>query len=339
LRRSREAFDALELRARVLRDVSKPDPSTTILGRPSALPLVLAPTGFTRMVHHEGERAVAASAAAAGIPYALSTVGTTSVEDLAASVTGSRLWFQLYVWQDRPRSQELVDRAAAAGYEALVLTVDVPVQGARMRDVRNGMTIPPTLTARSLLDFARHPAWWGNLLTTEPLSFASFSSGPEALHEIIGSMFDPAMTIEDVAWLRAAWPRALVVKGVQTVDDARILADAGVDAIVLSNHGGRQLDQARPPVRLLPEVVDAVGDRIEVMVDSGIRTGTHIAAAVALGARACLVGRAYLYGLMAAGGPGVDRSIAVLADELVRTMQLLGAPTITDLTRDLVAVP
>ena len=324
----------MEFRPRVLRDVSDVDTSTTLLGRPSALPLVFAPTGFTRMMHTEGEPAVARVAARTGIPYALSTMGTTSVEDLAAAAPGGRLWFQLYLWRDREASRDLVARAREAGYEALVLTVDTPVPGARLRDVRNGLTIPPSLSMRTFAEGALHPSWWFDLLTTPPLEFASLNRFDGTVAELVGGMFDPATTLSDLPWLRSLWPGSLVVKGVQHVDDARAVVDAGADAVVVSNHGGRQLDRAPTPLESLADVVDAVGDRAEVYVDGGILSGGDLVAAVALGARAGMVGRAYLYGLMAGGERGVQRAADILQAEVRTTMALLGVTRVEDLTRD-----
>jgi L-lactate dehydrogenase (cytochrome) len=315
----------------VLRDVSAVDTSTTLLGGPSALPFAFAPTGFTRLMNHEGEPAVLRVAERAGIPYALSTMGTTSVEDFAAAAPEARRWFQLYLWRDREASRDFVTRAKAAGYEALVLTVDTPVAGARLRDVHNGLTIPPAVTLRTFADGALHPAWWFNLLTTEPLDFASLSAWDGTVGELANKVFDPAATIADVRWLREAWPGALMIKGVQTADDARAVVDAGADAVVVSNHGGRQLDRAPTPLEQLASVVSAVGDRAEVLVDGGILDGADIAAAVALGARGCLVGRAYLYGLMAGGERGVQRAADILTAEFRRTMQLVGATSVADL--------
>jgi L-lactate dehydrogenase (cytochrome) len=328
LRRAEEAFQRVEFRPRVLRDVTKADTSATIFGRPSALPLAFAPTGFTRMMHHQGERAVVRVAEEAGIPYSLSTLGTTSIEDIAAAAPGARKWFQLYVWRDRGAGKELVERARTAGYEALILTVDVPVAGARLRDARNGLTIPPSLTLRTVLDGAMHPSWWFNLLSTDPLEFASLTSSEGTVAELIDRMFDPALTVRDLSWLRETWSGPLIVKGIQHVDDARLVVDAGADAVVVSNHGGRQLDRAATPLEMLPAVVEAVGDRTEVLLDGGVRSGADIAAAVALGAKACLVGRAYLYGLMAGGERGVRRAVEILAGELVRSMKLLGADSV-----------
>ncbi|GAA2756669.1 alpha-hydroxy acid oxidase [Actinopolymorpha rutila] len=339
LNRARSLFHRLQFNPSILRDVSKVDPSTTILGRPSAYPFAFAPTGFTRMMQHEGEPAVARVAQRSGIPYALSTMGTTSIEDVAAAAPEADKWFQLYVWTDRAAGKDLMDRSLAAGYSTLVLTVDVPVAGARLRDVRNGMTIPPSLTPKTILDMGMHPAWWLNLLTTEPLTFASLSDWPGTVAELINHMFDPTVTFEDLAWMRKEWPGSLVVKGIQNVDDARKVVDLGVDGLVISNHGGRQLDRAPVPLQLLPKVVDAVGDRAEVFIDTGVMTGADIVAACALGARAVLVGRAYLYGLMAGGERGVQRAVDILGGEITRTMQLLGAADVGELRPEHVTLP
>ncbi|WP_138759241.1 alpha-hydroxy acid oxidase [Modestobacter altitudinis] len=332
LRRSREAFERVEFCPRVLRDVSAVDASTTLLGAPSALPLVLAPTGFTRLMHTEGESAVGRVAQRVGVPYALSTMGTTSVEALAAAAPAARRWFQLYLWRDRDASAALVERARVAGYEALVLTVDTPVAGPRLRDVRNGFSIPPALTVRTVANAAVHPRWWVDLLTTPPLEFASLRSWGGTIADLVDRVFEPAATVADVERLRASWPGALVVKGVQGVDDARAVVDAGADAVVVSNHGGRQLDRAPTPLEQLPAVAAAVGDRAEVYVDGGVLDGADVVAAVALGARACLVGRAYLYGLMAGGERGVQRAVDILTREVTRTMQLLGVASVAELT-------
>jgi L-lactate dehydrogenase (cytochrome) len=331
LRRSREAYARIEFVPHVLRDVSEVDTSTTILGRPSTLPIVFAPTGFTRLMHHDGETAVARVAARLGIPYALSTLGTTSPEDLAATASDTNRWFQLYIWNDREAVRDLVRRAQTAGFSALVLTVDTPVAGARIRDIHNGFTIPPTLSARTVLDIALHPGWWFNLLTTEPLRFAVFTETQGTVADLINRVFDPTITIADLAWIRADWAGPIVVKGVQTVDDARMVVDAGADGVVVSNHGGRQLDRAPTPLEQLPSIVAAIGDRAEVYVDGGIMSGADVVAAVACGARAALVGRAYLYGLMAGGERGVARAGELLRTELVRTMQLLGSRSVAEL--------
>ncbi|GAB3050106.1 alpha-hydroxy acid oxidase [Intrasporangium mesophilum] len=338
LRRSRAAYARVEFNPHVLRDVSAVGGSTTILGRWSAAPLVFAPTGFTRMMHTEGEPAVARVAERVGIPYALSTMGTTSIEDLAAAAPDARRWFQLYLWRDRAASRDFVARARESGYEALVLTVDTPVAGPRLRDVRNGLTIPPSLSLRTFVDGALHPAWWFDLLTTEPLEFASLDRSDGTVADLVNRLFDPAATLEDLAWLRSAWDGPLVVKGILSVADAEAVVDAGADAVVVSNHGGRQLDRSRTPLEVLPVIADAIGDRAEVYVDGGIMSGSDIAAAVALGARAALVGRAYLYGLMAGGERGVQRAADILLRELTGTLALLGVGGVAELRPDHVQI-
>jgi L-lactate dehydrogenase (cytochrome) len=332
LRRSRAAFERVEFHPQVLRDVSVVNPSTTLLGKPSALPLVFAPTGFTRLMHTDGESAVARVAERVGIPMALSTMGTTSVGALTEAAPGARKWFQLYLWRDRDASKALVEQAAAAGFEALVLTVDTPVAGPRLRDVRNGFSIPPALTLRTVANAAVHPRWWFDLLTTPPLEFASLHSWGGTVAELADRVFEPAATLADVGTLRESWPGALVVKGVMGIDDARAVVDAGADAVVVSNHGGRQLDRAPTPLEQLPGIARAIGDRAEVYVDGGVRDGADVVAAVALGARACLVGRAFLYGLMAGGERGVQRVADLLAQDIARTMQLLGVADVAGLT-------
>jgi len=334
VRRSTEAFDRVTFHPHVMRDVSEIDTSTTVLGRPVQFPVVLGPTGFTRMMRAEGEPAVARAAANARVPYALSTMGTTAVDLLPA--VGDR-WFQLYLWRDRGLSTDLVSRAAESGYTTLVLTVDVPVQGGRFRDVYNGLTIPPALTAKTLLQMASRPRWVLDALTTEPLAFGSFGAGKQ-LEELIGTVFEPAVTPADVEWLRSVWPGSLVVKGIQRVDDAKVAVAAGADGIAVSNHGGRQLDRSRTPLDLLPDVVDAVGDDAEVYLDGGVRSGADIAAAVALGARAAFVARPYLYALMAAGEAGVEHLLQLLRQDYARTLALLGVTRTDQLSRDLVSV-
>ncbi|QIG41989.1 alpha-hydroxy-acid oxidizing protein [Nocardioides anomalus] len=331
LARARQAFADVEFHPAILRDVSDVDTSVEVLGGRSALPFGIAPTGFTRMMQAEGEVAGVSAAEAAGIPFSLSTMGTTSIEEVAAAAPGARKWFQLYMWKDRDRSMALVERAARAGFDTLLVTVDVPVAGARLRDVRNGMTIPPTLTPRTVANAIPRPAWWWNFLTTEPLAFASLDAWSGTVADLLDTMFDPTVTYDDLAWIRDQWPGKVSVKGVQSVADAARLAELGVDAIVLSNHGGRQLDRAPVPFHLLPEVVRAVGDRVEVHLDTGIMSGQDVVAAVAHGARFTLVGRAYLYGLMAGGRPGVDRVIDILRGQIERTMKLLGVRTLAEL--------
>jgi L-lactate dehydrogenase (cytochrome) len=333
LRRNTDGFDDLVFVPRVLREVEDVELSTTILGAPSRLPFALAPTGFTRMTHHEGELAVARAAERAGIPYTLSTMGTRSIERVAAISSGT-LWFQLYVWRDRGLAKELIERAKTAGYHALVLTVDVPVPGARERDLRNGLTIPPSLGLRTFLEGARHPHWWWNFLMRDAVSFECVSdraAGPSGVMALLAEQFDPSVTWDDLEWIRQAWDGPFVLKGIVDPGDAVRAADAGVTGIVVSNHGGRQLDRGLASIDALPAVVDAAGDRLEVLFDSGIRRGRDILTALALGAHACFVGRAYLYGLGVAGERGVDRAIALLTAELRRSMQLVGARTIAEL--------
>jgi len=334
--RSRETFARIEFLPRVLRDVSEVRTDSTVLGRKVAAPLILAPTGFTRLMHHAGEVAVARAAAAAGVPYVLSTMGTTSPESLSRQVPTGDNWFQLYLWQDRQASTQLLRETADAGFETLVLTVDTPVAGARLRDVRNGMTIPPSLSARSVIDMGRHPRWWWNLLTTEPLEFASLSSTGGTVADMVNRVFDPGATFADLDRIRELWQGTLVVKGVQTAEDALAVVKRGADAVLVSNHGGRQLDRSVTPVEQLPAVVAAVGGHAEVYVDGGIMRGADVVACLAMGATACVVGRAYLYGLMAGGEAGVERALSIFHSEINRTMRLLGATAVDDITREYV---
>ncbi len=332
LTRARAAFGSIDFRPRVLRDVSEVDTSVRFLDVTSPIPLVLAPTGFTRMMHHEGERAVGRAALAAGVPYALSTMGTVSVEGLAAELPDLQRWFQLYLWRDRPASLELMARARAEGYTTLVLTVDTAVAGQRLRDVRNGMTIPPQLTPSTMADMALHPRWWANLLTTEPLTFASLTQSGGTVEQLVNRMFDPSLSVADLAWLRENWSGTIVLKGIQSVEDATEFVDLGVDGLVVSNHGGRQLDRSVTPLQVLPEIVAAVDGRVPVLLDGGIMHGADIVAAVANGADAVMVGRAYLYGLMAGGEAGVTRALQILTSQVTRTMQLLGVTSVDELT-------
>jgi L-lactate dehydrogenase (cytochrome) len=331
LNRAKAAFARVEFQPTVLRDVSTVDTGRDMLGKRSTLPFAFAPTGFTRMMNTEGEPAVVSVAEEIGIPYTLSTMGTTTIEDVAAAAPAARKWFQLYLWRDRAPAKDLVQRAADAGYDTLMLTVDTPVGGARLRDVRNGLTVPPALSLRTFLDGAMHPNWWFDLFTTEPLTFASLESTDGTVAELINRVFDPALTMADVEWLRETWPGKLMIKGIQSVEDARRVVDAGADAVLLSNHGGRQLDRAPVPLELVEPTVQEVGDRAEVFVDTGITNGADIVAAVALGARAALVGRAYLYGLMAGGQRGVAKAVEILTGEITRTLQLIGVNSVDEL--------
>ena len=334
LTRTRAAYEKLEFQPKILLNVKDVDISVNMLGKNASMPIGIAPTGFTRMMQTEGEYAGACAASDAGIPYTLSTMGTRSIEDVAKAAPDGRNWFQLYMWKDRDRSMALVDRAKAAGFDTLVLTVDVPVAGARLRDVRNGMTIPPSLTLRTILNAIPRPAWWVNFLTTDPLKFASLDSWNGTVAELLDSMFDPTITYEDLKWIRGQWQGNLVVKGIQNVDDAVRSIEAGADAIILSNHGGRQLDRAPVPLYLLPEVLKAVGNKGEVHIDTGIMHGADVVAALATGAKFTWIGRAYLYGLMAGGKPGVDKALEIMRMQIIRTMKLLGARTVAELNPD-----
>ncbi|CAN5684981.1 alpha-hydroxy acid oxidase [soil metagenome] len=331
LGRARQAFLDIEFHPAILRDVSDVDTSCTVAGGPSALPFGIAPTGFTRMMHSAGEKAGAAAAGAAGIPFSLSTVGTATPEDVAAANPNGRNWFQLYMWKDRNRSMDVLDRAAQSGFDTLLVTVDVPVAGARLRDRYNGLTIPPTLTGRTVLNAIPRVRWWFDFLTTEPIGFATFKEFDGTVAELLDSMFDPAVDFDDLIWIQDRWPGQVIVKGVQTLADATHCASLGVDGVLLSNHGGRQLDRAPVPFHLLPTVAREIGNDVEVWIDTGIMSGADIVAAVAMGASFTLVGRAYLYGLMAGGRAGVDRAIEILSDEIVRTMKLLGVASLAEL--------
>lgn len=331
LNRARRTFEAIEFSPNILRDVSRVSTRVKMLGIEHSLPFGIAPTGFTRMMQTEGEIAGCTAAADAEIPYTLSTMGTRSIEDVAAAAPHGRNWFQLYMWKDRDRSMALVDRAKSSGFDTLVLTVDVPVAGARLRDIRNGMTIPPSLTSKTILNAIPRPAWWLNFLTTDPLKFASLDSWNGTVAELLDSMFDPTITFDDLKWIRKNWKGKLVVKGIQNVDDAKMSVVAGADALILSNHGGRQLDRAPVPLLLLPEVKKKIGNRAEIHMDSGIMHGADIVAALAQGADFTWIGRAYLYGLMAGGRDGVDRAIEILSTQILRTMKLLGVKTVSEL--------
>ena len=331
LERARQAFLDLEFRPNILKDVSTLDTSCEVLGKKFALPVGIAPTGFTRMMHTEGERAGARAAAKFGIPFTLSTLGTTTVEDVVAAAPDGTNWFQLYMWKDRDRSMELVRRAEAAGVDHLLLTVDVPVAGARLRDVRNGLTIPPRLTSKTLADAIPKPEWWINFLTTPGISFASMSNWNGTVAELLDFMFDPSMTFEDLKWIRKQWKGKLTVKGIQTLDDAKSAAKAGADAILLSNHGGRQLDRAPVPLHLLVDVKRELKGDTEIHLDTGIMHGADILAAIALGADFTYIGRAYLYGLMAGGQLGVERALEILKVQISRNMKLLGVNSLEEL--------
>lgn len=331
LERARQAFLDLEFRPNILKDVSKVSLQRSSLGETFQMPVGIAPTGFTRMMHTEGELAGTRAAEKYGIPFTLSTLGTTSIEDVVGATPNGVNWFQLYMWKDRERSMELVRRAEAAGVKNLMLTVDVPASGARLRDVRNGLTIPPKLTVKTLLNAIPKPAWWINFLTTPGLSFAAMSNWDGTVAELLDFMFDPTMTFDDLAWIRKEWKGTLTVKGIQTLEDAKSAAQAGADAILLSNHGGRQLDRAPIPLHLLVDVKRELGKDLEIHIDTGIMHGADILAAVALGADFTYIGRAYLYGLMAGGQDGVERALEILRTQMVRNMKLLGVSSLGEL--------
>jgi L-lactate dehydrogenase (cytochrome) len=336
------AYVETTFRPRVLRDVAEVDPSTTVLGRRLPLPLVLAPTGFTRIADAEGELAVARAAARAGLPYTLSTLGTRSIEEVAAASDGPK-WFQVYVWRDRALVKDMVERAKHEGYEALMLTVDCPVFGYRERDHRRGFELPPKIGPETFVDGALHPGWTWQFVRSEPIRFANVAgehvgdgSTAVKLADYINTQFDPTVTWEDVAWLRSIWDGPMLLKGIQTVDDAVLAAEHGAEAIVLSNHGGRQLDGSPATLDLVAPVADEVGDRLEVLVDGGVRRGSDVVKAVALGATAVCIGRAYLYALGAAGERGVDHVLEVFDRDVRRTLALLGATSVGDLGPELV---
>ena len=333
LERNRSAFRDFDLVPRVLRDVAAVDTRTRLLGMEAAMPVVLAPTGYTRMMHTDGEPAVARAAAAAGVPYTLSTFATTSVEDLARRASGD-LWFQMYMWRDRSLVVDLLQRAAETGYRVLMLTVDTAVAGLRTRDLRNGFTVPPQLGLRTILGMARHPTWCARMLKGDPITFANLTGRTMDADDVFAyaaGQLDPSVTWDDVALIRSHWPGPLLIKGLVSPQDARRAVDAGSDGVVLSNHGGRQLDQTIAPVQILGNVRAAVGDGVTILVDSGVRRGSDIAISLALGADGCLLGRPYLYGLGTAGERGVAHCLSLIAAETRRAMQLLGVVTVDEL--------
>jgi L-lactate dehydrogenase (cytochrome) len=332
LRRNREAFGEVELLPRILRDVSQVKTATTVLGTAMPMPVVLSPVGAPRMFHHEGELAVARAASQAGLTYGVSTLATQSLEAIADAANSSPLWFQLYLWGDRSVAKDLLAQAKAAGYRALLLSADTTVRSERDRELHRGIELPsPELTLRTVLDGARHPAWSWHFLTSSAPGFPNLSMHGPTSRQQMKQMFDGTVSWADLDWLRDVWDGPIAVKGVLRPDDAARAADHGADAVIVSNHGGRQLDRAPTPFEALPEIVDAVGDRAEVYVDGGIMSGADVVAAVARGARAALVGRAYLYGLMAAGERGVQRAADILGAEVGTTMALLGVPRVADL--------
>ena len=339
--RSQEIYSKVEFKARVLRDVSIINLKTKILDKESALPIIFAPTGYTRMMHYQGEVMVAKVCDENNLIYNLSTMGTTSSKEIGEQVPNVRRWFQLYLWRDRDQSLKFIEEAKAAGFEGLMLTVDTAVGGIKWRDIRNGLTVPPKIGLKTFFDMALKPKWWFNLLTTAPLEFATFRNFNKPLSEIAAKVFDPAVTFEDVKWLRSVWQGKLIIKGIQTVSDAQELAKIGVDAIVLSNHGGRQLDRSVVPLELLPAVRTAIGPKgssPEIYIDGAIMSGADCLAAVALGADAVLIGRAYLYGAMAAGKNGVEKVVEILRFEMETALKLMGAKNLSELSPDFINI-
>ena len=340
-KRSAEVFSNVQFNARVLRDVSKIDLTTRIVGQDSALPIIFAPTGYTRMMHYEGEPMVAKVCEENNLIYSLSTMGTTSSQEIADQVPGVRRWFQLYLWRDRNQSLQFIYGAKDAGFEGLILTVDTAIGGIKWRDIRNGLTVPPKIGLKTFFDMALKPRWWANLLTTAPLEFATFRNFNKPLSEIAATVFDPAVTFADVKWLRSVWKGKLIIKGIQSVDDAKQLAKIGVDAIILSNHGGRQLDKSVVPLEILPQVRSAIGKKgkgTQIFIDGAVMSGADVLAAIALGADAVLIGRAYLYGAMAGGREGVQKVVDTLRFEMEIAMKLMGVRNIAELTPEFVTL-
>jgi L-lactate dehydrogenase (cytochrome) len=342
LDRNVSAFSKLGFHPRVMRDVSQLDTSTTIFGRQASMPLILSPTGFTRIAHSQGELAVARAAERAGIPWSLSTMGTRSIEDVAAVSDGDK-WFQIYTWRDRALVEELVGRAKAAGYTTVWLTVDTAVLGRRERDVRRGMTLPPKIGPGTIVDGAIHPSWTLDFLRSEPITFANIVGHEEdgstavTLAEHVKRQFDQALSWDDIEWLRSFWDGPIVLKGIQTVADAKQAVAVGVDGIGLSNHGGRQLDDAPAPIELVEPVRQEIGDTGTIICDGGVRRGSDIVKAIALGADAVAMGRPYFYALGAAGERGVDHLLDFMRDGMERTMALTGARSVAEIGRDLVS--
>ena len=322
--RAQRAIRRVQFNSRILRDVSQVDPSEEIFGKKVDLPIVFAPTGYTRLMHHVGEPAVASAATKNNLIYSLSTMGTVSPQELAEAVPDSRRWFQLYVMKNREDSVAIIKQAREAGFESLILTVDTTVGGIRLRDLRNGLTIPPRIRISTVFAIARKPIWWLNLFTTKKLEFAAFRGWDKSLLELSNTIYSPAISHEDIKWLQSAWDGPIIVKGVQSVADAKMLADLGVQGIVLSSHGSRQLDRGLVPIEILPEVVAAVGNKIDVFIDGSFMSGQDVYAAIALGAKAVFVGRAYLYGVMADGERGVEKVIELMRRDFVNTMALTG---------------
>jgi L-lactate dehydrogenase (cytochrome) len=342
LRANRADFEKLKLRQRILVNVDKRSTATTILGEPVSVPLALGPIGLGGMMHGDGEILACRAAQAMGIPYTLSTMSINSIEDVAAAVD-KPFWFQLYVMRDRGFIKELIQRAAAAKCSALMLTVDLQVIGQRHNDIRNGLTVPPELKIRNIIDIMMRPAWALSILKGKRKTFGNLAghvkdtSNINSLAKWTASQFDPTLNWKDVEWIKSIWPGKLILKGILDVDDARIAVSTGADAISVSNHGGRQLDGAPSAIASLPRIADAVGSEVEVMMDSGVRTGADMMRALALGARSCIIGRSYVYGLGAGGQAGVARAIEILKNELDITMALCGVNKVSEIDRNVLA--
>ncbi|QHO71732.1 alpha-hydroxy-acid oxidizing enzyme [Bradyrhizobium sp. CCBAU 051011] len=343
LRANSEDLQQIKFRQRILVDVSKRDLSTTILGEPAAMPLILAPVGLLGMQHGDGEIHACRAAQAAGIPFTQSTMSICSIEDIASAVD-KPFWFQLYVMKDRGFIKALIERAIAAKCSALVLTVDLQVIGQRHQDIKNGMTVPPEWSLAKLIDFASKPSWVAGVLRGKRRTFGNIVGhvkGTEdltKLSEWTASQFDTSLNWKDLDWIRSIWPGKLILKGILDVEDAELASKTGAQAIVVSNHGGRQLDGAPSSIEVLPEIVDTVGSKMEIMFDGGIRTGMDVVRALALGAKSCMIGRAYAYGLGAAGEAGVAKALDILAKEMLTTMGLCGVNTIAEIDDNVLAV-
>ena len=340
LSRNTTDFDRWSFRPRVLRDMTELDTSVELLGKRIPHPLVLSPTGFSRIADSQGELAVARSAQRMGLPYSLSSMATRSIEEVAA-VSDSSKWFQVYVWKDRGIVKEMVGRAQGAGYDAICITVDFATLGRRERDVRRGFTLPPKIGLDTIVDGLLHPRWTLDFVQSEPILFANVSGtdgkdGTDAvgLADYVKNQLDPSLSWDDIEWFRSIWDGPIVIKGVQDVADVDVAAKLGIEAVALSNHGGRQLDDAPSPIELVPEAVEVAAGRTQILCDGGVRRGADIVKALCLGATACMVGRAYLYGLGAAGERGVDKALGLLTSEVERTMTLVGANAVGELGPD-----